>query len=145
MTRADIVTEARAWIGTRWQHQAMVKGVGCDCIGLIVGVALAVGIAEARTVLETPEYRNYGRQPDGTTLLRGCSELLDPVRRYEAQPGDVLLMKFQTDPQHFAFLSAINPGCIIHAYAGARRVVEHAIDATWNSRVVGAFRIRGLA
>ena len=38
LTRAAIVAEARAWIGTRYRHQASVKGVGCDCLGLVRGV-----------------------------------------------------------------------------------------------------------
>src|SRR4051812_1881115 len=38
LTRAAIVAEARAWIGTRYRHQASLKGVGCDCLGLVRGV-----------------------------------------------------------------------------------------------------------
>ena len=34
----DVVAVARAWIGTPYQHQASVKGVACDCLGLIRGV-----------------------------------------------------------------------------------------------------------
>lgn len=37
-TRSAIVTEARTWIGTPYQHQASLKGVGCDCLGLVRGV-----------------------------------------------------------------------------------------------------------
>ena len=38
LTRADIIVEARAWIGTPYRHQASLKGVGCDCLGLVRGV-----------------------------------------------------------------------------------------------------------
>src|ERR1700744_6755532 len=34
----DAVAVARAWIGTPYVHQASVKGVGCDCLGLLRGV-----------------------------------------------------------------------------------------------------------
>jgi NlpC/P60 family putative phage cell wall peptidase len=37
-----ILEEARSWIGTPYQHQASLKGVGCDCIGLVRGVWRAV-------------------------------------------------------------------------------------------------------
>ena len=37
-----IIAEARAWIGTPYHHQAAVKGVGCDCLGLVRGVWRAV-------------------------------------------------------------------------------------------------------
>ena len=34
-----IIAEARSWLGTPWHHQASLKGVGCDCIGFVRGVA----------------------------------------------------------------------------------------------------------
>lgn len=37
-TREAIVAEARAWIGTPYRHQASLKGIGCDCLGLVRGV-----------------------------------------------------------------------------------------------------------
>ena len=41
-TRTSIVAEARSWIGTPYRHQASLKGVGCDCLGLVRGVWRAV-------------------------------------------------------------------------------------------------------
>jgi NlpC/P60 family putative phage cell wall peptidase len=38
MTRIRIGAEARAWIGTPDRHQASLKGMGCDCLGLVRGV-----------------------------------------------------------------------------------------------------------
>jgi len=38
ITRSLIVAETRAWIGTPYRHQASLKGVGCDCLGLVRGV-----------------------------------------------------------------------------------------------------------
>ncbi len=37
-SRSDIVAEALSWVGTPYRHQASLKGVGCDCLGLIRGV-----------------------------------------------------------------------------------------------------------
>jgi len=110
----------------------------------VAGVALELGSAEARAFMARPECRSYGRQPDPTMLLRFAGELLDPVPRDDAQVGDVLLMRFNAGPQHFGFLSAREPDYMIHAYAGARRVVEHGIDTVWRSRIVGAYALRGV-
>ena len=33
-----VVRAARGWIGTPYHHQASVKGVGTDCLGLVRGV-----------------------------------------------------------------------------------------------------------
>ena len=38
LTRSSIVEAARDWIGTPYRHQASLRGVGCDCLGLVRGV-----------------------------------------------------------------------------------------------------------
>ena len=35
---AKIVAQARSWLGTPYHHQARLKGVGCDCLGLLRGL-----------------------------------------------------------------------------------------------------------
>jgi hypothetical protein len=53
-------------------------------------------------------------------------------------------MRIASDPQHFALLVQDEPPRIIHAYAQARRVTEHGLDHTWTSRIVRAYRFRGI-
>ena len=39
MARAEaVIAAARGWIGTPYLHQASLKGVGTDCLGLVRGV-----------------------------------------------------------------------------------------------------------
>jgi NlpC/P60 family putative phage cell wall peptidase len=41
VTPADperVLTATRGWLGTPYHDQASVRGVGCDCLGLIRGV-----------------------------------------------------------------------------------------------------------
>ena len=38
ISRDAIVAEATSWLGTPYRHQAWLKGVGCDCLGLLRGV-----------------------------------------------------------------------------------------------------------
>ncbi len=38
-TRAKIARIANEWLGTAFHTDAQIKGVGCDCAGLIIGVA----------------------------------------------------------------------------------------------------------
>ena len=40
--RNRIIAEARGWIGTPYMHQASLKGIGCDCLGLLRGVWRAI-------------------------------------------------------------------------------------------------------
>lgn len=141
---ADVVAEARSWIGTRWQHQAFVKGAGTDCIGLVGGVALALGLPGAREWADDPALHCYGRTPDPRVLLGGCERFMDRIPASDAGLGDVLIMAFEREPQHFAIVSAVDPMYVVHAYAQRRGVVENGIKVS-GARVVRAYRYRGVA
>lgn len=144
ITRTQIVAEARSWIGTKYQHQARLKGVAVDCIGLIGGVALTLGIPGAKEWKADPTLHSYAKQPDPAMLLRACDRFLDERNRYDAAPGDIFVMRFAVDPMHFAIMSDAAPMRIIHAYAIARRVAEHVVDYDWQSRIVRAYSFRGI-
>lgn len=139
-TREQIVAEAREWIGTRWQHQAAIKGVATDCIGLIRGVGASCGRLphNLHQLPEVAEFLGYGRTPDGR-LPRFLDLFFDKTS--DPQPGDIPLMRFTGEPQHVGILS--DKG-IIHAYAQVRKVVEHRMDAVWTGRVVAYYTWRGL-
>ena len=143
-SRADIVAAARDWLGTPWQHQASLKGVGADCIGLVGGVALACGVPGAREWAADQTCKGYGRRPDPAMLLRSCDTYLERIAVGAAGLGDILVFKFERDPQHFGIKSREGPDYVIHAYAQARRVVENRIDELWRSRILRAYRFRGL-
>ena len=149
-TRADIVAEARTWLGTRYRHQARVKGVATDCIGLVGGVALACGVRGAREWAADPSLHAYARTPDPALLLAACDRYFDrlPAAR-RAREGDVLLFALDGEPRHFALVSEAaptGPVRVIHAYAliAARRVVEQLLPIA-RAVVIGAYGFRGLA
>jgi NlpC/P60 family putative phage cell wall peptidase len=133
----QIIAEARTWIGTPFHHQGRVKGVGVDCIGLAIGVAKAL-----RYVHQDFEYTGYKRTPFGTTLVdvMRSSGFVDEVRN--PMPGDILVFRVATDPQHVAFLTAEET--LIHSYAQARKVCEAGYDDEWRKLFVTAFRFKGL-
>ncbi len=140
MTRPEqIVEEARSWIGTRFVHQASLKGVGVDCVGLLVGVAYNLGIIDARAHMRPAPFKAYGRLPNPDLLDRACIEYLEPA---PIELGGVLLMRFERDPQHFAIVSCMEPRRIIHAFLQARAVVENGVDELWSSRIVRSYRFK---
>lgn len=142
MTRAEIVAEARAWIGTPWRHQSCLKGAGVDCLHLIAGVGRNVGAPEAARFFDNQEWHNYGREPDPAKMFAGCDALSDRIDPATALPGDALLFAIGGHPMHFGLLTDSNT--FIHAYLGARRVVEHRLDDKWRRRIIRAYRFRGV-
>lgn len=130
-----IVTEARSWVGTPFHHQGRVKGAGVDCIGLAIMVGKACG-----KVPPGYDFNGYHRTPTGSTLVdvMRASGFVDEVR--EPAPGDILVFRFDADPQHVAILSDTNT--LIHAYAHARKVSEARFDSKWRAWQIAAFRFK---
>ncbi len=62
-----ILTEAKEWGGTPWQHNQISKGKGCDCIRFPFGVAINVGI-------KLIDPGNYSRHAQGEKLLHKIDE-----------------------------------------------------------------------
>ena len=139
-TVEDIITEARSWVGTPFHHQGRAKGSGCDCAGLILEVARAFHLTEF-------QWTDYEHMPDGVMLKQTCDEHMDRITPAEAQPGDVVLFKFEEYPQHLGFLGDYVFGglSLIHALATARKVVEHRFDDQWMGCVDQYYRLRGIA
>ncbi len=130
---ADYVAEARAWVGVRWRHQGRTRQ-GVDCAGLVICLANKMGMSDFDTT-------DYDRIPDGETLQALCDQHMKAIKLSELRPADILLMRFDVHPQHMAIVTDY-PGAlgVIHAYANARKVVEHRLDDVWLSRVVRAYR-----
>src|SRR5271154_4450439 len=63
ISRGAIASTAASWIGTPFVHQASLKGVGCDCVGLVAGVANDLGMPEAKAWSHDVRYLGYGRLP----------------------------------------------------------------------------------
>lgn len=123
ITRSDIVAEARTWLGTPWQHQQRLRGQAVDCVGLIIGVARAVGL-----VAPDWDVTGYSRTPDGT-LLQLCDQHLQRIDRSALQPGDVVAVAMDVDPQHLGIVADYRHGglSVIHAASHHGRVVEHRL------------------
>ena len=137
--RAAIVVEARSWLDTKFQHQARIKGVACDCAGLVIGVCKALGLTDF-------DKADYSRIPDGVMLKATCDAEMTPITIDAIQPGDVLLFRFDGHPQHLAIVGDYAHGglSIIHAYSLARKVTEHRLDDVWRSRIVAAYKLPGV-
>jgi len=142
IVRAAILRSARGWLGTPYHHRASVRGVGCDCIGLIAGVWREL----YDTAPETPgAYTGEWAEATGhEALLEAAHRHLKPITSSEAKPGDVLIFRIRQKSvaKHAAILAS--PGSMIHAQEGVP-VSEVALGAWWRRRIAGAFRLPEVA
>ena len=132
-----IIAEARSWIGTPYHHQASLKGVGCDCLGLLRGVWRAVMGSEPE--MPPPYSPDWAEASRADTLVEAARRHLLEVEDGAFTPGDVLLFRFRDHlpAKHCAI--AVSPETMVHAHDGAA-VCEVAIRPWWQRHLVGAFR-----
>lgn len=137
-TKEDVVKEVREWLGTPYHHQGRLKGVGCDCAGIVIGVADRIGF-------KAKDMYGYSDSPNSTRLLELLASQGIRVPKERMQPGDVLLMRIRRDPQHLAILvNGPNGYNMVHSYSTIGRVVEHSLDDKWRKRIVAVFRFPGV-
>jgi NlpC/P60 family putative phage cell wall peptidase len=138
----DIVAQARTWLGTPFHHQARLKGKGCDCLGLIVGVVDELGLKDTYgRLLSSYDEITYPKEPDGAYLIEKLTDILLEVPIADARAGDLALFKVRENPQHLAILTDYEGTLgMIHSFAPSRRVVEHRLDEDWKSRLLKVFR-----
>lgn len=129
-----MIAAARLAIGTPFVHQGRVIGVGLDCAGLVVHVANSLGI-------EHHDQGNYARTPSDGLLEAALDGQQCLERVSEMQRGDVLLMRFLSQPQHLAIFTGET---IVHSYQTVGKVCEHGLDDKWLRRIVGIYRFAGV-
>jgi len=141
ITRQHIVVEARSWIGTPYRHQASLKGVGCDCLGLVRGVWRSViGEEPERAPPYAPDWAEAMKVE---TLADAAARHLVAIACGAFREGDVLLFRWRAGlpAKHAAIVTA--PGLMVHAHDGAA-VAEVAIAPWWRRRLAYAFRFPGV-
>ncbi len=135
--RAAIVAAARTWIGTPYHHQASLKGIGADCLGLVRGVWRDVYGSDAET---PPAYsRDWAEARGQETMLDAAGRHLAAVALDALQAGDVVVFRLRagTVAKHAAIVSGT--GTMIHAMEGGP-ACEVALSPWWRRRIAGAFR-----
>lgn len=136
-----IVEEAETWIGTRFQHQGRIKGLGVDCVNFITEVARDAGVKD----LEIPQ--DYKPHEDGAVMLKLLNEHMSLVPTEEMQKGDVLALcdealQMPDVPRHLVFVQEITPKTTFIIHASQYGVRRHRMNLHWHSRVHSVWRIK---
>jgi cell wall-associated NlpC family hydrolase len=140
--RTRMVACARAYVGVRFAHQGRNPASGLDCLGLLIAAARQAGVTLQGHCPSVLDDRHYGSRPDVHYLQVMLGTYLQPVDFPEI--GDVLLLRVVGRAQHLALVSdypAEGELGMIHAYATARCVVEHRLDAQWRSQIAQVYRL----
>lgn len=135
----DIVAIARTWIGTPYLHQASLKGVGCDCLGLIRGVLREVVGHELE---EVPAYAADWGLSDGIESLRDAARRhLSECASEVVRPGQIVLFRMHAGAaaRHCGVVGMGDRDLtLIHARQN-KRVCEEPFGPFWRRRTAHLF------
>jgi NlpC/P60 family putative phage cell wall peptidase len=139
MNSADpqqVVLAARSWLGTPYHNQASVKGVGCDCLGLVRGVwREVVGDESYKVPPYTPDWGETGSRE---IIAEESRRWLIEISPREATTGDVLVFRMwpRVVAKHMGILTS--DSTFIHAY-NRLGCIEQELGP-WRRKVAFAFR-----
>lgn len=133
---ARVVELARDWIGTPYHHQAALKGVGCDCLGLVRGVWKEFHGKDAET--PPPYSPDWGQVGTRETLIEAAKRHFQRRDLKDLKPGNVIVFRMfpHAIAKHCGVVS--DAGRMIHAQEGVG-VCEVALNDNWLRRAVAAF------
>jgi len=137
----EVAQIAETWIGVPFRWQGTVRK-GCDCKGLIAGIARELGRPEAESMEALAG--DYGGKVDVRRLKSGLCRLFDEVA--DRQAGDILLLRYGGAPQHLAIYAPKdgNPDRVIEAMPTGPGQVRPAratmgrIDSIWRWKQYGS-------
>ncbi len=132
MIQEQIVAAARACVGTPFRHQGRTPGKGLDCAGLLIVASRAAGV-------DPVDVLGYPRRPDGN--LKAALDRQPGLKRVNGPPkaGDFILFHYEDDA-HEGHLGVCAGTNLIHAWAHARKVAEHAFTPEWQRRIAAVYR-----
>lgn len=144
--KSQIVKQARLWIGTKFQHQGRIRKTkehegGCDCLGLIMGVAKELRLkTKYGDLINELDQLNYNSIPNSQELQSQLSNHFITKDKKDISPGDLALFSLSKNPQHLAIIGILNYASekkltLIHAYSTVGYVCEHILDDKWYKRL----------
>lgn len=130
-----IIAIARSWIGTPYRHQASLKGVGADCLGLVRGIWRELYDNEPEL---PPAYtRDWAEVSAEDNLLKAAQRHLHCDGNI-AGAGKVLLFRYRDGLPCKHAAIAVSGTHMVHAYDRAA-VVETVIGPWWQRRLAFVF------
>lgn len=144
---ADIVGEARRWVGTPFRHRGHHIGRACDCVGIVRGVVRAFDLVDVPPEVEH-ELEAYSRTPNPRRMGELLATFLtrtDLAPRDAAPDAHVAWLQWRPDlPMHLAITATYRQRpTLIHALRD-RGVAEHGFVGLWRGRVHSYWRLPGV-
>lgn len=159
ISRLQIIRAARELVGTPYRRQGRVKGVGVDCVGVVLLVCEQLQIQDVDgTPLLGSDYRAYPEFPEDGFVHRELQRRAIEKPRTELRPGDFVSLRHERRvlANHCGIISDLGGGLgLIHCRTSRRsrrrnvssseHVVEHIFGGFWPRCLEGVFTFPGVS
>lgn len=141
LSRGLVVAVARSWVGTPYHHQASLKQIGCDCLGLVRGVYRELLGEEPEAI--PPYTPDWSEAQAVETLILGARRHLSEKATSEVLPGDIVIFRLRRAcvAKHMAI--SATTATMIHAMENAP-VSEVHYGPWWRRHAAAAFELPGV-
>ena len=140
-SRDQICEAARSWIGTPYHHQASLKGVGADCLGLVRGVWR--DLYETDAECPPPYSRDWAEASGIETMLEAAGRHLRLNANGDFGPSDVLIFRMRAGSVAKHAGIAVSVDTMVHAVEGGP-ATEVVLSRWWRRRIAGVFQFPGV-
>jgi cell wall-associated NlpC family hydrolase len=134
------VTEARTWVGTPFKHQGRTKGVGVDCLGIVLGVAEELDIVRL-TDREMKLLSRYKRIPNALEIIKRLKGRV--IKKGTLEVGAIVHLSWGRGmAYHAGIITSLDDGIMaVHArgYPTAE-VVEEILPSSMD--IIGYYRFK---
>ncbi len=134
--------EAIRWAEAKvkYLHRGVSK-FGCDCTGLIIGIARSIGYLKAYKLREYSTDWNL-HSGKGNYIEEELKRVANEIPKGEMIEGDILIFYFHTCLAHVGILVYIKNCKFVHSYVDSKRC-EFAIlhNSMWTKRFKKVYRL----
>lgn len=138
----DIASIARSWIGTPFFPKMASKGVGADCVTMMLAIYQEATLLPAGIVF--PQYTlAQGDHLAESTVLKWLQQTqwFTPAQEPLAV-GDLLTFTIGKVVHHTGIV--VSDFSFVHSIRGYGAIESLLRDSTWQSRFAGAWRLRAM-
>lgn len=136
-TRQDIVTAARAYLGTRFKMRGRNRAEGIDCVGLLALVSADIGLKIDDTIA-------YSKMPDPDMFRAVINDQTKAGSINQLKSGSIVLFKQAVFPLHAGILVVENGQMtVVNASMKMRKVVEEPWEE-WRTLLLGVREFPGI-
>ena len=140
MDRLKFAMQATDWLGVPYQHRGTTRG-GCDCTGLLIGVARELGFLKNYQIRKYPVDWNLHSMADDY-IAGELNRLTVEIPKNQADTGDIIIMHFGRCISHCGILVDREKMLMVHSYRTSNKVTKGLLrNSKYARHWVRTFRI----